>query len=66
MRRSDAATPATARHGEPASNFEQLGGELDQQNNLTHLRAQYLAEIFCLSAGTAITIAELAFGEVQS
>jgi hypothetical protein len=30
------AKPATARHGEPASNFEQLGGELETENTLSN------------------------------
>jgi hypothetical protein len=33
------------------------------ENILDTLRAQYLAEIFALPASTAVTIAELAFGE---
>jgi hypothetical protein len=33
------------------------------ENNLDTLRAQYLAEIFALPASTAVTVAELAFGE---
>jgi len=32
---------------------------------LDALRAQYLAEIFALPAHTAVTIAELAFGEAS-
>jgi hypothetical protein len=35
------------------------------ENNLDTLRAQYLAEIFALPASTAVTVAELAFGEAQ-
>lgn len=33
------------------------------ENSLANLRAQYLAEIFALPTCTAVTIAELAFGE---
>ncbi|MDN4982240.1 hypothetical protein QY049_03240 [Bradyrhizobium sp. WYCCWR 13022] len=32
---------------------------------LETLRAQYLAEIFALPASTAVTVAELAFGEAR-
>lgn len=32
------------------------------ENSLENIRAQYLAEIFALSAATSCTIAELAFG----
>ncbi|BBC00106.1 hypothetical protein [Bradyrhizobium elkanii] len=35
------------------------------ENSLDALRAQYLAEIFALPAATAVTIAELAFGEAR-
>lgn len=37
---------------------------INSESSLSTLRAQYLAEIFQLSACTAVTIAELAFGEV--
>jgi hypothetical protein len=36
---------------------------ISSENSLDALRAQYLAEIFALPADTAVTIAELAFGE---
>ncbi|WP_253601147.1 hypothetical protein [Bradyrhizobium elkanii] len=36
------------------------------ENNLDDLRVQYLAEIFALPPSTAVTIAELAFGEVRT
>ncbi|MCS3517079.1 hypothetical protein [Bradyrhizobium elkanii] len=60
------AMPATARHGEPASEIELLAGGLDREDATEALRAQYLSEIFSLSASTAVTIAELAFGEVRT
>ena len=62
MRTSKPLKPATARHGEPASKTEQLGGQLKVTNTLDDLRAQYLSEVFALPADTAVTIAELAFG----
>jgi hypothetical protein len=36
------------------------------QDNLPERRAQYLSEIFALPAGTAVLLAELAFGEVRT
>lgn len=38
---------------------------INSENSLDTLRAQYLAEIFAISPATAVTIAELAFGEVS-
>jgi hypothetical protein len=35
MPQSDTAKPATALHGEPASHFERLGGELEIENTLS-------------------------------
>lgn len=35
------------------------------EDNLRARRAQYLSEIFAMPADTAVTIADLAFGEAQ-
>lgn len=40
------------------------GASIEPEYALAALRAQYLAEIFALPASTAVTVAELAFGEV--
>jgi len=53
--------PASALGGDPASEIEQLGGELVSNNMLDALRAQYLSEIFSLPPDTASLLAELAF-----
>lgn len=49
------ATGADLRNTDLAINSDHI--------RLDTLRAQYLAEVFALPAGTAVTIAELAFGE---
>jgi hypothetical protein len=55
--------PATALHGEPASNFELLGGLLDFKD--THqqdfIQAPYLSRVYALTIDTARAVAELAF-----
>ncbi|QDP26244.1 hypothetical protein [Bradyrhizobium cosmicum] len=56
--------PALAARGCPVT--VQADGSNNPEYALASLRKQYLAEIFALPAQTAITIAELAFGEVRS
>lgn len=56
--------PALAARGVPVT--VQADGSNNPEYALTHLRAQYLAEIFALPADTACTIAELAFGEARA
>ena len=53
--------PARAARGNPVVSL--AAGKIDPENSLIDRRAQHLAEIFQLSACTAVTIAELAFGE---
>lgn len=55
--------PARAARGCPVT--VQADGSNNPEYALTHLRAQYLAEIFALPAGMALTVAELAFGETR-
>jgi hypothetical protein len=62
MQSSDTAKPATARHGEPASNFEQLGRELVENNSALDLQAQRLTARFGFVIETAAVIAALAWG----
>jgi hypothetical protein len=62
MRTSDTAKPATALHGEPASNFEQLGQELVENNSALDLQAQRLKTRFGFVIETAAVIAALAWG----
>jgi hypothetical protein len=63
MAPSETATPATAICGEPALNFEQLGGELDPTNTTGRLQVARLIRRFAISAATADTLAPLVFGE---
>jgi regulator of replication initiation timing len=61
MQASDTAKPATARHGEPASNFEQLEQELVENNSALDLQAQHLKARFGFATETAAVIAALAW-----
>jgi hypothetical protein len=54
--------PATARHGEPASNVERFQGELKLSNTQESMRAQRLAARFGFAFETAIVISALAWG----
>jgi hypothetical protein len=57
-----ASKPATARDTrKPASNVEQLGSELAEQNSLIDKRAQRLRKLFAFEIATAAVVAELAF-----
>jgi hypothetical protein len=62
MQASDTAEPATARHGEPASNFEHLGQRLVENNSALDLQAQRLTARFGFVIETAAVIAALAWG----
>jgi hypothetical protein len=64
----DTAKPATARHGEPVSNSERLGSELDQSNTprAAELQARWLTRRFLLSSAMAWAVAPLAFGEMRA
>ncbi|WP_145831430.1 hypothetical protein [Bradyrhizobium huanghuaihaiense] len=66
MASPETATPATA-CSEPALNFEQLGGELDDNNTEPRLerQAQRLRRMFGLSFSAAAVIASLAWGIVR-
>jgi hypothetical protein len=57
------AKPATALHGEPASNFEQLGSELSNQGTSSpaELQARRLCRLYAVPYATAATLARLAF-----
>lgn len=57
--------PATARHGEPASNNELLAGGLEQTNTKTptDLQALQLTRRFAFSLPVAMMVAGLAYGE---
>ncbi|OSJ22137.1 hypothetical protein BSZ19_46970 [Bradyrhizobium japonicum] len=55
--------PALAARGNPVT--VQADGSNTPEYALDTLRAQYLAEIFALPATTALTVAELAFGEAR-
>jgi hypothetical protein len=59
------AKPATALHGEPASNSEQLGGELGSQNSGHIERLQVLRLTRRHVAAAAAILAPFAFGEVS-
>jgi hypothetical protein len=58
------AKPATAADGEPASNFERLGGELRQSNTLkpAELQARWLTRRFAIDPSTAAAIVPFVFG----
>lgn len=56
-------SPALAARGNPVT-VQAVGSNIPEYA-LASLRAQYLAEIFALPADTAVTIAELAFGEAR-
>lgn len=58
----DTAKPATALHGEPASNFEQLGRKLIDTDTALDLQAQRLTGRFGFVVETAAVIASLAWG----
>jgi hypothetical protein len=60
----DTPKPATARHGEPASNVDRFAGEIDNHNNptLIDIQARRLTRLFAFSYATASTVARLAFG----
>jgi hypothetical protein len=68
MASPETAKPATARHGEPVSNSEQLGSGLDQSNTPrgAELQARWLTRRFLLSSAMAWSVAPLAFGEVRA
>jgi hypothetical protein len=68
MHLPDTAKPATAADGEPASEFEQLGGRLTQLDNspLTHRQALRVAERYALAFPLAIVVARHHFGEAPS
>ncbi|MEY9157327.1 hypothetical protein ABIG04_005637 [Bradyrhizobium japonicum] len=68
MSASNAAKPATARHGEPASKIELLAGGLDHTNTKTptDLQALRLTRRFAISIPVAIVVVGLAYGEVRS
>jgi hypothetical protein len=61
------AKPATAPHGEPASNIEQLGGQLDDHNNptLIEIQARRLIRRFALTFPVACVVASLHYGEAR-
>ena len=60
----DTAKPATALHGEPASNFEQLGGQLCHLDtrDRAFVQASRLRRLYALTYETAATVATLAYG----
>jgi hypothetical protein len=62
----DTAKPATARHGEPASNLEQLGGQLDHTNNgnQCELQARRLCRLYTVSFDIAVVLAPFVFAVV--
>jgi hypothetical protein len=62
---SETAKPATARHGEPASNPEQLRGQLFvlDTKSLVDRQALRLTRRFAITMPAAITIASLYYGE---
>lgn len=64
MPTSDTAKPATALFGEPASNFEQLGGRLVHLDtrDTTLIQARRLCRLYALTYATATTMAQLAYG----
>ncbi len=59
--------PATALCGEPALNFEQLGGPLNcfDTRDLILIQASRLSRLYALTYHTASTIATLAYGVAQ-
>jgi len=59
------AKPATAPHGEPASNIEQLGGRLDLTDSKITRRFQVarLVRRHAISAAAAAVLAPFVFGE---
>jgi hypothetical protein len=64
MQHRNTKKPATAGHGEPASNIEQLGGRLDQLNTETptSLQVRRLTRRFAFSLPVAMVVAGLAYG----
>jgi hypothetical protein len=61
MALSETTKPATARHGEPASNVDRFEGEIDNHNTLTGKQAQRLSRLYALTLETAAAIASLAY-----
>lgn len=60
---SQMENPALAARGYPVT--VQADGSNNPEYALASLRKQYLSEIFSMPAPTAVTIAELAFGEAR-
>jgi hypothetical protein len=63
MARPDRAKPATARHGEPVSKVEQLGGQLSNPA-LIDIQARRLTRRFAISLPIALVVASLHYREV--
>jgi hypothetical protein len=66
MAPSHTPKPATALHGEPASNVDRFAGEIDNHNIPQRRQIQQLIRRHALTLATAELLAPLVFGERSS